>query len=64
MVFSTLAGMSHECGPSNGLNNLMKQFGKDRSSQQVKLLKEGIYTSGLILMSFSRTVLAQPKVQK
>jgi hypothetical protein len=38
MSFSKLTGVGSDCGPDNGLNNLVKQFGQDRSLQQVNSL--------------------------
>lgn len=34
MAFSKLTGVGSDCGPDNGLSNLVKQFGQDRSLQQ------------------------------
>lgn len=37
MAFSQLAGSGADCGPSNPMAGLMKQFHQDRSLQQVRL---------------------------
>lgn len=43
-----MGGGNADCGPVNPMSGLMKQFGQDRSLQQVKKLLEKVVKRSLI----------------